>query len=262
MAGERFSMIGKRQIVGKVGDLVARYAAYTNPVPAVLQGIGPKLYRACIPPEHMEAFDVLRPTQWHEGKSWGGMWNRGDVIQVQLDFKGHRPSFIETHEATASFLLPEDWRYPDAWITDEDIDDPEIRAAMFKLCVQYFRTRSQLNLYAGPLDAVMFGQYNRLPSHEREKLMSLENGCFNGVNTPGQLYAIWPALAMFADSSYRDRIQRLRLKPRIPRSITADWVQVLQSLEEYKAVDEMLLTIATVGELEISKVDCNSYPFT
>jgi hypothetical protein len=127
------------------------------------------------------------------------------------------------------------WDYPDVEIKDEEITNLTLRNRLLKWTVrakQLKDLQSKCEMY-----------FRR---HLHDSYVS--PGQPGTLNTPGQLYRVWPELACLIEYKYRDRVANQKLKSSLPELWDDDYVALLQGLDGRKEIDTILLAITVMED--------------
>lgn len=136
------------------------------------------------------------------------------------------------------------WTYPDAKYVDSDIRDPAVRSKLLSWIVKYYRLNHIAQTAERYVDEV------------------LENS-ETGLNTPGQLYRVWPEIASVMPQRYSRKVMGQKLTSTLPKSWVEHWEEdsTLPAVENFRSrqyFDEINTHFLAMSIMECEEAD--NYP--
>lgn len=165
---------------------------------------------------------------------------RGDDYRIHLTTIASKRDFIPAH-ANIAFSTAErykGWDYPDVAFPDTNIQErnPQLYAKLMSWCVKYYR---------------LYAIAKRASEYVDEVLENSEAG----LNTPGQLYRVWPEIASVMPQRYSNKVMGQKLTSTLPKAWLEHWGQHGQPAVEYFRSREYFDEINT-HFLAMSVMDC------
>lgn len=192
--------------------MINRYTPYWHAVHPLTFDPIELIYRAAFEEDEWEALQLLRQ-------------RRGEVINSSRTFDFH-PSMISDIEggvpkdARVAFYLPDDM--PKVSIKDTALPQTNLRE-IFKWIIVAYRHKAEREALRSMVYKLMHGSY---------------------INTPGQLFHVWPGLVAHLDSRYRGVMRKRRCNSQLPVVWTADRIAEFQSTDEFERLDHILAVLA------------------
>lgn len=226
----RLSQSGKESCISQVADMLSLYCEYAVPCDLTFEEYAPFAYSDA----EKAAFDAIISSR-HQDRGWRGGLIEGDgTLTIEVKCLAYKRTFLPA-VTKLQLVTRNPWPYPPATITDADITD----GAALKRLLEFVVKAEQVR-----------GHWRKFRLLARQVLFGVDCPHF-GVNTPGQLFAVWPEFASLACADYRQRIAQQKVKSKLPKDMSQEWVDEFQRGQDKLAIDKMLMVISAIGPDEI-----------
>jgi hypothetical protein len=147
--------------------------------------------------------DEVEALQFIQGRYAKDVIHRGDDFTISFVSLNNKREFLDDN-LRASFRTARNYRgfpFPDRRFKDTDIRDPVLRKQILSWSVTLYRLRYLKKLAVEYMSDVL----------DRDE----------GLNTPGQLYRVWPEAASVMDKRYSGRVMGQKLQSSLPKPFLA-----------------------------------------
>lgn len=158
-----------------------------------------------------------------------------ESLSEKRDFLGKHPR-VKLHFGNSY----DSWPYPEVKITDTEITDPVLRSKLLAWVVRDHQLCHWQNRFDKYMHCAVWGGRIKMPDGEFEH--------FPGVNTPGQLYRLWPEFASLVERKYADRIASQKLRSAMPVGWSDEKMERFKSLPLMDEINQCLLTLGVMSE--------------
>lgn len=207
----RLSESGKNESIKNVAKKFLRYWHHVHP-----NVLDPEdYYWYAYTPEQKKAMLFLRDTLPEPDE----LLKKGWQLTVQVRSVWNKRDFIQRPSLTMKWQR-DDFPWPSMIIEDADITDPIKRKKLIEWTVRACQFEALLR---------------HLRSHAREMLHGIGAPHY-GLNTPGQMFRVWPEFAAHAIPKYTQKIASQKLKSALPK----DWTEKdLDAFRKNPYMDEL-----------------------
>ena len=219
----KFSMEGKNSARNRCFNLFRKYIHTIHPNPFKFEDF----YWYAWTGEEQQALMMLNEKHPDSISS-------GYKIQIECETLHDKRDYLR--RPIIAFDHPDGtWDYPSVEFKDTDITDPVLRMKLLKWVVR----AKQLTDLQSKFEAMF-----RKHIHDSW----VRDGEPGSLNTPGQLFRVWPELASLIEHKYRDKVANQKLRSSLPQFWSDEHVEALQNLEGRKEIDTILLAIGLMED--------------
>ena len=168
------------------------------------------------------------------------LFNTSYKLPIRCDSLWNKRDFIR-HPTLDMRFKDNSWPFPARRITDEDITDSVLRSKLLTWTVKACRYQHMHRLIKDYANEMFYG-YGAIPDEDGRT--GRRHG---GVNTPGQMFRIWPEFASLAEPKYRQRIAGQKLKSAMPPRITDEYIEQFQDYPYMKEINQILLSLTVLN---------------
>lgn len=221
----RFTKEFRQRFPNRLADKYQMYMQAVHPFPLDRD----KLYWSGYSEEEADAMALLKER---------GIIPQGHLLQVQLKSIAAKRPFIPSNPVCSISLSRayKGYPWPDVTFTDEQIQDPEMRVNLLSWCV------------AAAKHGVIKGAIRTYAQHILSEL--------HGVNTPGQLYRIWPEIACIMPPVYSQKIMGQKSRSSLPEGWGSE---KLEDFRDQPWFDEINQAFMAMSLMELERED-SEYP--
>lgn len=221
----RFTKEFRGRFPNRLADKYQSYMQAVHPFPLDRD----KLYWSGYSEEEAEAMRLLKAR---------GIIPQGHLLQVKLNSIAAKRPFINNNPvcniSMSQYYKGYDW--PDVTFTDEQILDQDMRASLLSWCVGAAKHRTIKEA---------------IRSYAQHILSE-----YHGVNTPGQMYRIWPEIACIMPSLHSQKIMGQKLRSSLPK----DWnPEKVEDFRDQPYFDEINQAFMAMSLMELERED-SEYP--
>lgn len=166
---------------------------------------------------------------------------RGDDFQIRFEsLQGKRdflPQSMVLQLSTAEQY--KGWSFPDWAFPDTKIRDPALRTKVQSWAVKYYRLRF--------LRSTMISMVEDILDEDE------------GLNTPGQLYRVWPEIASVMPQKYSGKVMRQKLTSALPPAFLERWTVDEFRKQEY--FDEVTNHLLAMSVMDLKEAEVYPYAF-
>ncbi len=180
-----------------------------------------EVYRACWTQAEWDAMKLLMPR---------GVIHKGTALKIKLDsLRGKRPYLNSTLVLEARMMAKggsfyDRYEFPDCDTNDSEMHGKDMHRELLHWCVTAAR------------NTVIASKVSNYANHAM--------GTFHGVNTPGQLYRIWPEIACVMPSEYSNRIMHQKNRSALPEVWNDEKLNEFRAQEYFDEINEGFLAMS------------------
>lgn len=221
----KFSMAGKSAAKKRAFRLFRDYRQTVHPNPFTFE----ELYWFGWTREEQQALMLLNESRPES-------INNGYRVSISCESLNDKRPYLR--RPVVVFEHPDGYNsfdYPDVQFSDTAITDPTLRNKLLRWVVRAKQLKNLQDNFEAMFRKHLHDQWVR-------------DGEPGSLNTPGQLFRVWPELASLIEHKYRDRVANQKLKSSLPGNWTDEYVEELKSLEYRKEIDSILLAIGIMED--------------